>query len=53
MYLISYGYAVHMMSIEPDRDLWGYICVLIFAILAMAGVNEFVNHVDKEKKDKE
>lgn len=48
MYLISYVYAVHMMSIEPDRNLWGYICVLIFLILSIAGVNEFSKNTKKE-----
>ena len=51
MYLISYVYAVHMMSIEPDKNHWGYICVLIFAILSIAGVNEFSNNSKKEKKE--
>jgi hypothetical protein len=39
------------MSIEPDKNHWGYMCVLIFAILSIAGVNEFSNNSKKEKKE--
>jgi hypothetical protein len=51
MYLTSYVYAVHMMSIEPDRDVWGYMCVLIFLVLSIAGVNEFSKNSNKENKE--
>ena len=53
MYLISYVYAVHMTSIEPKRDLWGYMCVTIFAILCYAGVIEFSKNSKKNNNEKE
>ncbi len=50
MYLTSYVYAVHMMSIEPDRNVWGYICVIVFTVLSIAGINEFSKNSNNEKK---
>jgi uncharacterized membrane protein (DUF485 family) len=49
MYLISYVYAVHKTSIEPDKVIWGYMCALIFLILSIMGVSAYVKNVGKEK----
>jgi hypothetical protein len=51
MYLISYVYAVHMTSIEPNNDIWGYICGLIFIIFSIAGVTAYSKSMNKEKKE--
>jgi hypothetical protein len=40
-----------MMSIEPDRNLWGYICVLLFGIFAIAGVTTYTTSLSKTKKE--
>ena len=51
MYLISYVYAVHMMSIEPDNNLWGYMCVFIFATLAIIGVTLYSKSTRKKNEE--
>ena len=51
MYLISYVYAVHMTSIEPQNVFWGYMCGFIFMILSIAGVTTYSNSLTKIKKE--
>lgn len=51
MYLISYVYAVHMTSIEPDKVIWGYMCALIFTILSIIGVNAYMKKSEKKNED--
>jgi hypothetical protein len=54
IYLIVYGYACHMTSVEPDKPIWGYICALVFAILFTWGISIFVkNQKNKSENNKE
>ena len=52
IYLIVYGYSAFKTSVEPDRLIWGYICTLVFGILAIMGITYFSkhgNHNDKKE----
>jgi hypothetical protein len=50
IYLIVYGYSVFKTTVEPDNVIWGYICTLVFAILAIMGVSYFAKHNEKKEE---
>jgi len=50
IYLIVYGYSAHMTTIEPERNIWGYICTLVFAILTLIGIHLYSKKTDKDEK---
>ena len=50
IYFIVYGYSAYMTSVEPDKIIWGYICVLVFGIVFTWGISIFVKH-EKKKRD--
>lgn len=47
LYLIVYAYSVWKTSVEPDKIIWGYLCVGIFTYLFIKTVKLFT----KEKKN--
>lgn len=47
---IVYGYSCYMISIEPNRVIWGYICTLVFAVLAILSTSIFVKY-DRKKSE--
>ena len=48
IYFIVYGYSVHMTSVEPNRNIWGYICTLIFTIIVPWGISIFIKYQNKK-----
>ena len=50
LYFIVYGYSVHMISVEPNNKIWGYICVVVFGIVFTWGISLFIKN-DNKKKD--
>jgi len=50
IYLIVYGYSVFKTYVEPDNKIWGYICALVFLILAIMGVSYFAKHNEKKEE---
>ena len=44
MYLVVYAYSVNKTSIEPEKVIWGYICVLVFLILTIWGLSFFTKN---------
>jgi hypothetical protein len=51
MYLIVYGYSVHKTMVEPEKVVWGYICVLVCLILAIWALGAFVKSQEKPRED--
>ena len=51
MYFIVYGYSAYMTSVEPEKNVWGYICVLTFAIVAIMGISDFANSSKKNSEN--
>ena len=51
--IISYGYFTHMTIIDSTNTLWGYLCTLIFAILAIWSVNLYGKYSHKDEKKSE
>ena len=51
MYLIVYGYSVHKTIVEPGKDVWGWICVVTFLILAIWAIGAFTNNQHKPHDD--
>ena len=50
--IIVYGYAYYMTSVEPEKQIWGYICALDFGILFTMSVS-FITKNQKKKEDHE
>jgi xanthine/uracil permease len=48
--VMVYAYSANMTSIEPDKELWGWICTVMFGIIAAIGLHEFTKH-DIRKKE--
>jgi predicted ferric reductase len=53
LFLSSYGYSAYMTSIEPHNSLWGYLCTLIFCILAIISISLYAKNAKKEREDDE
>lgn len=53
LYSIVYGYSAYMTGQEPQRQVWGYICVLVFLIFTLWAIGEFVKHEQRNKKSDE
>ena len=53
MYLISYVYAARMTTIEPDNNLWGYMCTFIFTVLAIMAVTLYSKSTKQKNKENE
>jgi hypothetical protein len=53
IYFIVYGYSARMTSLRPNENVWGYICTLVFAILAIMFVSQFMGKREKSEKDSE
>jgi hypothetical protein len=53
LYLLSYGYSAYMTSLEPHNSLWGYLCTLIFCILAVISVSLYAKNSKKEIQNDE
>jgi quinol-cytochrome oxidoreductase complex cytochrome b subunit len=51
--LTVYGYSAHMTSVDPDNNLWGYICTLIFTILAILSFILYEKYSKNTEKDSE
>lgn len=51
IYFIVYGYSAYKTSVAPDETIWGYICVLVFAILFIWGVSLFTNISEKKSEE--
>ncbi len=51
MYLIVYGYSVHKTTVEPERPIWGWICVTVFLILAIWAIGAFAKSQHKPHND--
>ena len=51
MYLIVYVYSCYMTSVEPNRNIWGYICTGVFVVLFIMLVSVFTNN-QKNKNEK-
>ena len=50
--VLSYAYAVWMTSINT-KPIWGWICALIFGILALIGIHEFSHRKSKNIEEDE
>ena len=48
--IIVYGYACHMTSVEPERQIWGYICAAVFGIVFILTISIFTKN-QKNKPD--
>ena len=53
IYFIVYGYSVHMTSVEPDRKIWGYICVVVFGIVFTWGISIFTKNQKNNQENKQ
>lgn len=53
LYFIVYGYSVHMTSVEPDRKIWGYICVVVFGIVFTWGISIFTKNQKNNQENKQ
>jgi hypothetical protein len=53
MYFIVYGYSCYMTSVEPERNLWGYICTFVFGILFAMIVLIFTKNQKNKSETKE
>lgn len=42
--IIVYGYAYYMTSVEPEKQIWGYICAVVFVINFMLAVSIFTKN---------
>lgn len=51
MYFIVYGYSAYMTSVEPEKNVWGYICVLTFGIVAIMAINQFASSSGKNSEN--
>jgi hypothetical protein len=51
MCFIVYGYSAYMTTVEPERNVWGYICVITFAIVAIMGISDFANSSKKNSEN--
>jgi predicted ABC-type exoprotein transport system permease subunit len=50
LYLIIYGYAVWMTSIEPNNVIWGYLCVAIFGFLFIWTISIIIKNSNNSEK---
>jgi hypothetical protein len=48
MYLIVYGYSVHMTSVKPDETYWSYICIVAIGYIFMKFVNFILSRPEKK-----
>ena len=44
MYLIVYVYSAYHTTTEPERTVWGWLCVVTFLILAIWAIGAFANN---------
>lgn len=44
IYVIVYGYSCYMASVEPERQVWGYICAVVFGIVFIWAVSIFTKN---------
>lgn len=52
IYFIVYGYSCHMTIVQPNNNIWGYICTFSFAIIAIFSVNFHSKYErNRQKKD--
>ena len=51
MYLIVYGYSVHMTSVKPDDTYWGYICIIAVSYLFISLINFIINIPEKKSEN--
>ena len=51
IYFIVYGYSAYMTSVEPEKNVWGYICVFTFGIVAIMAINQFANSSKKNSEN--
>jgi len=51
--LTVYGYSVHMTSVDPGNNLWGFICAFIFTLLSIFSVYLFTKYGNKREKNDE
>ena len=48
--LIIYVFSAYMTAIEPNNNLWGYICTFVFVFMAIIAVIQYVNNLKKKEK---
>ena len=53
LYAVVYAYSAYMTGKEPQRIVWGYICVIVFMVFTIWGVIEFTKLEQKNKKPSE
>jgi membrane protein YdbS with pleckstrin-like domain len=50
LYSFVYGYSVYMTKQEPERQVWGYICCLVFIIFTLWAIGEFIRYEGKNRQ---
>jgi hypothetical protein len=53
VYIIVYIYSCHMTKVEPQRNIWGYICTIVFAILFIWGISIIIKNQKKNEENNE
>jgi hypothetical protein len=53
MCIAVYVYSAHMTSVDPNNNLWGYICTFVFAVLSIWSVNLYTKYSKKDEKNSE
>ena len=49
IYTFVYIYSAYMAGQEPNRPIWGFICVIIFGIFSILAIKEFVKYESEHK----
>jgi hypothetical protein len=42
--LIIYIYSAYMTMVEPNNNLWGFICTIIFGFVAITGTIQYIRY---------
>jgi quinol-cytochrome oxidoreductase complex cytochrome b subunit len=51
IYSIVYAYSCYKTIVEPDKTIWGYICALVFGILAILTIPIFIKYQKKKSEN--